>query len=275
MRVAAAAMSEKQSAAKGSSPTVPAKKPRKPYTKTKPRVSWTPKEHARFLKALELYNRDWKRIEEYVGTKTVIQIRSHAQKHFLKVLKNGTGEHLPPPRRKATNKAPALKAEKTEVAKGNAADAQAMQLVNGTSDGSLTVQAQGRSQESPPDEHGMSTNMSAPDFKAVYSFLSDLFQVKQTASSSTQAQEVLEGMKPVDRETTVLLMKNIRNNLCSRQMWQQQADLVAEGCVTFLDPQDALSMHTKSPPSHSVQKDVSGEGGSGEGSNEALEMNNL
>ena len=30
----------------------PAKKPRKPYTKTKPRVSWTPKEHARFLKAL-------------------------------------------------------------------------------------------------------------------------------------------------------------------------------------------------------------------------------
>ena len=245
MRVAAAAMSEKQSAAKGSSPTVPAKKPRKPYTKTKPRVSWTPKEHARFLKALELYNRDWKRIEEYVGTKTVIQIRSHAQKHFLKVLKNGTGEHLPPPRRKATNKAPALKVEKTEVAKGNAADAQAMQLVNGTSDGSLTVQAQGRSQESPPDEHGMSTNMSAPDFKAVYSFLSDLFQVKQTASSSTQAQEVLEGIKSVDRETTVLLIKNIRNNPCSRQMWQQQADLVAEGCVTFLDPQDALSMRTK------------------------------
>ena len=75
MRVAAAAMSEKQSASKGTSPTVPAKKPRKPYTKTKPRVSWTPKEHARFLKALELYNRDWKRIEEYVGTKTVIQIK--------------------------------------------------------------------------------------------------------------------------------------------------------------------------------------------------------
>jgi len=264
------------------------KKPRKPYTKTKPRVSWTQKEHARFLKALEMYNRDWKRIEEFVGTKTVIQIRSHAQKYFLKVLKNGTGEHLPPPRHKAKNASKGKKtatAAATPTATATAATAAtaaaaaaaatvATQLlvVKTASDGSLTVQAQDRSQKSTPAQE-QRVDTSAPNFKAVYNFLSDLFEVKETSSSDTETR--LESMKPADRETTVLLMKNMRSNLCSRQMWQQQADLVADGCVTFLDPQDALSMRTKSRPSQPVQNDVSGEGGSGEGSNEALEMNKL
>jgi len=67
-----------------------------------------------FFSLLYSFDRDWKKIEAYVGSKTVIQIRSHAQKYFLKVQKNGTGEHLPPPRpkRKAAHPYP-QKASKT------------------------------------------------------------------------------------------------------------------------------------------------------------------
>ncbi|KAK8998338.1 hypothetical protein V6N11_083729 [Hibiscus sabdariffa] len=78
----------------------PSKKIRKPYTITKSRESWTEQEHEKFLEALQLFDRDWKKIEAFVGSKTVIQIRSHAQKYFLKVQKNGTSEHVPPPRPK-------------------------------------------------------------------------------------------------------------------------------------------------------------------------------
>ncbi|KAI4369188.1 hypothetical protein MLD38_017663 [Melastoma candidum] len=76
------------------------KKVRKPYTITKSRESWTEEEHYKFLEALQLFDRDWKKIEDFVGSKSVIQIRSHAQKYFLKVQKNGTVAHLPPPRPK-------------------------------------------------------------------------------------------------------------------------------------------------------------------------------
>ncbi|XVF53533.1 hypothetical protein PTKIN_Ptkin05aG0106800 [Pterospermum kingtungense] len=90
------------------------KKIRKPYTITKSRESWTEPEHDKFLEALQLFDRDWKKIEAFIGSKTVIQIRSHAQKYFLKVQKNGTSEHLPPPRpkRKAAHPYP-QKASKT------------------------------------------------------------------------------------------------------------------------------------------------------------------
>nr|AVI09453.2 LHY [Bambusa tulda] len=69
-------------------------KVRKPYTIIKQRERWTEAEHKRFLEALKLYGRTWQRIEEHVGTKTAVQIRSHAQKFFTKLEKeainNGT-----------------------------------------------------------------------------------------------------------------------------------------------------------------------------------------
>ena len=58
---------------------------RKSYTLSKEREVWTPEEHAKFLDCLERFGRDWKRAEAVICTKNVLQIRSHAQKYFMKL----------------------------------------------------------------------------------------------------------------------------------------------------------------------------------------------
>ncbi|XP_039128638.1 protein REVEILLE 1-like [Dioscorea cayenensis subsp. rotundata] len=81
---------------------------RKPYTMTKQREKWTDEEHNKFLEALKLYGRAWRRIEEHIGTKTAVQIRSHAQKFFTKLGREsacsdgatGSSIEIPPPRPK-------------------------------------------------------------------------------------------------------------------------------------------------------------------------------
>ena len=39
---------------------------------------WTAEEHQRFIEALRKFGKDWYRVEEYIGTRSSAQIRSHA-----------------------------------------------------------------------------------------------------------------------------------------------------------------------------------------------------
>ncbi|GMH13221.1 hypothetical protein Nepgr_015062 [Nepenthes gracilis] len=79
---------------------------RKSYTISKQRERWTEEEHKKFLEALKLYGRAWRKIEDNVGTKTAVQIRSHAQKFFSKVARESDNTSsiesivIPPPRPK-------------------------------------------------------------------------------------------------------------------------------------------------------------------------------
>ena len=48
---------------------------------------WTKEEHFRFIEALIIYGKEWKKVQQHVGTRTSTQARSHAQKFFGKLQK--------------------------------------------------------------------------------------------------------------------------------------------------------------------------------------------
>jgi SHAQKYF class myb-like DNA-binding protein len=60
-----------------------------PKLNNKKRIQyWGEEEHAKFLEALELFDaKKVKEISQFLGTRSPAQVRSHAQKHFLKVKK--------------------------------------------------------------------------------------------------------------------------------------------------------------------------------------------
>ncbi|XP_047967124.1 protein REVEILLE 6-like isoform X3 [Salvia hispanica] len=231
----------------------PNKKIRKPYTITKSRESWTEPEHDKFLEALQLFDRDWKKIEAFIGSKTVIQIRSHAQKYFLKVQKSGTNEHLPPPRpkRKAAHPYP-QKASKIVLSQerpsyqGSAAvpdngfgrkpDPSA--ILRNESAASIPGWTEkplqntkvlhatgGDTGQTMPYICSSGSNNSTtrtrptvlPDFVQVYSFIGSVFDPNVTGHL-----QKLKKMDPIDIETVLLLMRNLSINLASRDFENHQ-----------------------------------------------------
>ncbi|XP_074557358.1 protein REVEILLE 6-like isoform X2 [Curcuma longa] len=215
------------------------KKTRKPYTITKSRESWTEQDHDKFLEALQLFDRDWKKIEAFVGSKTVIQIRSHAQKYFLKVQKNGTNEHVPPPRpkRKAVHPYPQKAAkngdsstrESTSMPRNHTTmtlssliqrSEQPVSTCHLKKDGVVNAgvltanNSSSTNTESPGtwsaceaiDQENLVTSL--PNFAQVYSFLGSLFD--PNASGHLQK---LKAMDPIDVETVLILMRNLALNL--------------------------------------------------------------
>lgn len=61
-------------------------KQKRPRARARP---WSVEEHRRFEEGLKLFGRDWEQCAAYVGTRRASLVRSHAQKHLIKLWKLG------------------------------------------------------------------------------------------------------------------------------------------------------------------------------------------
>lgn len=57
---------------------------------------WTHKEHLLFIEGLKLYKKQWRLIADLIGTRSVVQVRTHAQKYFQRLLKSNRSCEIDP-----------------------------------------------------------------------------------------------------------------------------------------------------------------------------------
>ena len=48
---------------------------------------WSKDEHIRFIEAIKMYGKNWKKVQAFIGTRSGAQIRSHAQKFVNRLQK--------------------------------------------------------------------------------------------------------------------------------------------------------------------------------------------
>ncbi|TVU17380.1 hypothetical protein EJB05_33411, partial [Eragrostis curvula] len=194
-------------------PALGTKKPRKAYTISRPREKWTADEHERFVHALLIFGRDWKTIEQFVGTKAATQIRSHAQKYFLKAHKQGLAAVLPP--------APHPRRGAAVLQNAGAASCASLSGARVPAHDELFMSRASSGGASPSEEvallHPEDTFQLplSPDdlrFAEVYRFVADVFGSGATWPVEAQLQR-LHGVEPVVAETILLVLWNLEETI--------------------------------------------------------------
>lgn len=84
----AAGTSTEEQAAPGEQQKTTTKKPRRPVPEGFNTGVYTEEEEKKFLEALEMFGRDWNKVTAHIGTRDAHSIRSHAQKHFIKLYRD-------------------------------------------------------------------------------------------------------------------------------------------------------------------------------------------